>query len=80
MGLVWLILVAIGLSAVSLYYYLQVLKQVFVAAPDPAQSGFHARALQTVVVIVLAVIVVLLGCWPEWFVSKLTAATIVVGL
>jgi NADH-quinone oxidoreductase subunit N len=80
MGLVWLILVAIGLSAVSLYYYLQVLKQVFVAPPDPAQSGFHARALQTVVVIVLAVIVILLGCWPEWFVSKLTAATIVVGL
>jgi NADH-quinone oxidoreductase subunit N len=80
MGLVWLVLVAIGLSAVSLFYYLQVLKQVFVAAPDPAQSGFHARALQTVVVMVLAMIVILLGCWPEWFVSKLTAATIVVGL
>ena len=80
LGLVWLLLVALGLSAVSLYYYLQVLKQVFVAPPDPAQPGFHARALQTVVVIVLAVIVILLGCWPEWLVSKLTAATIVVGL
>lgn len=80
LGLVWLILVALGLSAVSLYYYLQVLKQVFVVPPDPAQAGFQARALQTVVVIVLAVIVVLLGCWPQWLVSKLTAATIVVGL
>jgi hypothetical protein len=29
---------------------------------------------------VRAVIVILLGCWPEWFVSKLTVVTIVVGL
>ena len=31
LGLLWLVVVAIGMSAVSLYYYLQVLKQIYVA-------------------------------------------------
>ena len=80
MGLVWMIVVAIGLSAVSLYYYLQVLKQVFVSAPKPDQGVFKAPPLQTALVSVLTVIVVLLGAWPEWLVSRLTAATLAVGL
>jgi NADH-quinone oxidoreductase subunit N len=37
MGLLWLVVVAIALSAVSLYYYLQVLKQIFVA-PSPSPT------------------------------------------
>ena len=32
-GLLWLVLLAIAMSAVSLYYYLRVLKQIYVADP-----------------------------------------------
>src|SRR5439155_2579509 len=31
LGLLWLVILAIAMSAVSLYYYLQVLKQIYVA-------------------------------------------------
>ena len=33
LGLLWLVILAIGMSAVSLYYYLQVLKQIYVTEP-----------------------------------------------
>jgi NADH-quinone oxidoreductase subunit N len=33
MGLLWLVVLAIAMSAVSLYYYLRVLKRVYVAPP-----------------------------------------------
>ena len=37
-GLLWLVILAIATSAISLYYYLQVLKRVFVNNPPPAIS------------------------------------------
>jgi NADH:ubiquinone oxidoreductase subunit 2 (subunit N) len=75
MDLLWLVILAVGLSAVSLYYYLQVLKQIFVV-PEP-ESGTHlARVpvMQQVVLCVLALMVIGLGCFPEWFLEKLTGA------
>lgn len=79
-GLVWLVLLAIGLSAVSLYYYLQVLKQVFVAPSHADATPFSAPPIQTVLVILLALAVVALGCCPEWFVGKLLGAVALAGL
>jgi NADH-quinone oxidoreductase subunit N len=39
LGLLWLVIFAIAMSAVSLYYYLQVLKQIYVtASPAPTLS------------------------------------------
>jgi NADH-quinone oxidoreductase subunit N len=43
-GLLWLVVLAIATSAVSLYYYLQVLKQIYVVeapvgSPNPQASG-----------------------------------------
>ena len=81
LGLVWLVVLAIGLSAVSLFYYLQVLKQIFVV-PDPAEPRAPEAipALGRVVVVLLALAVIAFGCWPEWFVSKLYAAASLTAL
>jgi NADH-quinone oxidoreductase subunit N len=75
MGLLWLVILAIGLSAVSLYYYLQVLKQIFVASePLTGSQVRSAPVTQQVVLSVLALGVVLLGCAPEWLIQRLTGA------
>jgi NADH-quinone oxidoreductase subunit N len=72
MGLLWLVVLAIAMSAVSLYYYLQVLKQIFVApSPDASTSSGAAPIRQQVVLWVLAVAVIGLGCFPEWLVQRL---------
>jgi NADH-quinone oxidoreductase subunit N len=61
-GLLWLVVLAIAMSAVSLYYYLQVLKRVFVTpGVDESEIGAGWTGL---VVVVLAVGVVVLGCAP----------------
>jgi NADH-quinone oxidoreductase subunit N len=58
-----LVVLAIGMSAVSLYYYLRVLKRVFVVdAIDAAPLTLHPVTLLTLVAIALAV--VLCGCFP----------------
>jgi NADH-quinone oxidoreductase subunit N len=75
MGLLWLVILAIGLSAVSLYYYLQVLKQVFVAAaPADAQPQSSAPVTQQVVLAIVALAVVALGCLPEWLIERVSDA------
>jgi len=62
--LLWLVMFAVAMSAVSLYYYLQVLKQIYVADP-PAEvpSPRPSVALRTAVVI-MAMAVLILGCIP----------------
>jgi NADH-quinone oxidoreductase subunit N len=79
MGIIWLVALAIGLSAVSLYYYLQVLKQIFVAQ---SQTGTSLRTpvVQEVVLISVALAVITLGCMPEWLIQRLTGAMAVAGL
>ena len=75
MGLLWLVILAIGLSAVSLYYYLQVLKQVFVvSAPADAQPQSSAPVTQQVVLAIVALAVVGLGCLPEWLIERVNDA------
>ncbi|MSU35030.1 MAG: NADH-quinone oxidoreductase subunit N [Pedosphaera sp.] len=61
----WLALVAIAMSCVSLYYYLQVLKQVWVGEPLGDTRPAKVSAALTFVVAGLALGVVLLGCAPE---------------
>ncbi|HEX4006864.1 MAG TPA: NADH-quinone oxidoreductase subunit N [Acidobacteriaceae bacterium] len=64
-GLLWLILLAVAMSAVSLYYYLRVLKQVFVAEEGSATTRPIAIPLLTQVTLwIIAILVVLLGCFP----------------
>ena len=74
LGLLWLVILALAMSAVSLYYYLQVLKQVFVVAPPEGAPPLRAEQATAVTIALLAASVVLLGCAPDLLVSKLLAA------
>lgn len=64
LGLLWLVLLAVVMSAVSLYYYLRVLKQAFVAESS-VDAPIRAASLTRVTIWLLAALVVLFGCVPE---------------
>jgi NADH-quinone oxidoreductase subunit N len=65
LGLLWLVLLAIAMSAVSLYYYLRVLKAAWVAADVAAESPAIRTPLVTRLALwLLAALVVILGCLP----------------
>ena len=70
----WLVILGIGMSCVSLYYYLQVLKQVFVVEGDAEARPLAVPFLAHAVVVLLAATVVLLGCVPGWLLDTLHAA------
>src|SRR5206468_6523700 len=65
LGLLWLVILAVAMSAVSLYYYLQVLKQIYIVEA-PAQSLATPVPLSSQIVLtVVALAVVALGCAPN---------------
>ncbi len=74
LGLLWLVILAIAMSAVSLYYYLQVLKQIYVAPAPPAAPEFSVPFASKVVLVLLAAAVVVLGCAPDLLLRWLPAA------
>jgi NADH-quinone oxidoreductase subunit N len=67
----WLVAIGAATSAISLYYYLQVLKQIYVIAPaagvKPLQMNFPAKFA----ILALAVIVIVLGCAPGLLLNHL---------
>jgi NADH-quinone oxidoreductase subunit N len=73
LSLLWLVVVAVATSAVSLYYYLQVLKQIYAVAPPPSSTWSRPAFSAQVAIVMLAVIVVALGCAPELLLGKITA-------
>ena len=78
-GLLWLVILAIAMSAVSLYYYLQVLKQVYVAAaPEGAPALVPATTTRWAVGL-LALTVLALGVTPGLLLEQLVAALKVSG-
>ncbi len=64
LGLLWLVLLAVAMSAVSLYYYLRVLKQVYVADGPADAPAIRVGLVTRVTLWVVAGLVVLLGCAP----------------
>src|SRR5437773_7928115 len=74
LGLLRLVIFAIGMSAVSLYYYLQVLKQIYVADAAADAPGIRATAPFTAAVVLVAMGVVILGCAPDLLLGRLSAA------
>ncbi len=58
-----LVALAIAMSAVSLYYYLQVLKRAYVM-PAADESPIKANPLTTLVLVAIAAAVVVMGCLP----------------
>ena len=71
LGLVWLVVFGIAMSAVSLYYYLQVLKQIYVVDPVENQPPLHVPISTKVVVSLIALSIVLLGCFPNLLLARL---------
>jgi NADH-quinone oxidoreductase subunit N len=61
----WLVVLAIAMSAVSLYYYLKVLKSIYVAAPRDGSTPASKSSFRQAVLCVIALGVVLLGCTPN---------------
>jgi NADH-quinone oxidoreductase subunit N len=58
-----LVALAIGMSAVSLYYYLQVLKRAYVM-PAIDETPIKAHPVTLIVLLAIAAAVVALGCFP----------------
>jgi NADH-quinone oxidoreductase subunit N len=58
-----LVALAIGFSAVSLYYYLQVLKRAYVM-PAADEAPIKAHPVTLAVLLLIAAAVVVLGCFP----------------
>jgi len=80
LGLLWLIVLAIAMSAVSLYYYLRVLKRVYVTPAATNAPAFRTPALTQILLLVLAAAVILLGCAPQLLLRWIDAAIQVSGL
>jgi NADH-quinone oxidoreductase subunit N len=80
-GLLWLVALGLVGSFVSLYYYLLVLKAIFVdepsivAAPSVDRIGIPSDIVQQASVSLLAAAVVLLGVMPNVLASQILAAT-----
>jgi NADH-quinone oxidoreductase subunit N len=74
LGLLWLVILALAMSAVSFYYYLQVLKQIYVTEPSGSAVGAKVSILSQVVLALIALGVVLLGCFPGWLVGPIEQA------
>ena len=79
LGLLWLVIVALGKSAVSLYYYLRVLKQIYVTEPAADAVPVRAPVLSRVVLALLSLAVVVLGCAPNLLIDKLVQAIRLAG-
>jgi NADH:ubiquinone oxidoreductase subunit 2 (subunit N) len=77
-ALLWLVVLGLVGSFISLYYYLLVLRAIFVDAGSltAAQLMAHARSdfLQRATVVVLAAAVVFLGVMPTVLTSPILAA------
>jgi NADH-quinone oxidoreductase subunit N len=59
-----LVALAVALSAVSLYYYLQVLKRAYVM-PAVDETPITAHPITLAVLVAIALVVVALGCFPS---------------
>jgi NADH-quinone oxidoreductase subunit N len=64
LGLLWLVILAIALSAVSFYYYLQVLKQAYVLDAAENAPAIKVPPVTMFALVLLAALVILLGCAP----------------
>ncbi|MFZ3377441.1 MAG: NADH-quinone oxidoreductase subunit N [Chthoniobacterales bacterium] len=73
-GLLWLVVLALFGSLISLYYYLIVLKVIFVDQAAPDASFVDVDPLQRITVSVLAVLVLFFGIVPTPLVARITAS------
>jgi NADH-quinone oxidoreductase subunit N len=73
-GLLWLVALALLGSLISFYYYLMVLKVIFVDNTEPTSPKFRVDVLQKAAIGILALIVLFLGLFPGGLVWKITSS------
>jgi NADH-quinone oxidoreductase subunit N len=73
LGMLWLVIVAVGASAISLYYYLQVLKQIYAVPPPAGAMPLRASRAALFPIALLAALVIVFGCAPGWLLGRLSA-------
>ena len=81
LDLLWLVALAIVMSAVSLYYYLKVLRYVFVSAPEQpdATPTSTLNRPQSVAIDVLALLVLGFGIAPDLIIKFLSEYALLSG-
>jgi NADH-quinone oxidoreductase subunit N len=79
LGMIWLVALAIAMSAVSLYYYLQILKQAYVGRAEMGAPGIRVSLPVLVTLGVAAGGVIVLGCVPGLVLGPWTAALALFG-
>ncbi len=68
--LIWLAVFAVANSAISLYYYVRVIRAMYVEGGDePAGNPIHVDQSAMVAIGVCAGLILLVGVWPSWFVD-----------
>lgn len=73
-GMLWLVLLALLMSAISLYYYLIVLKQAFFANRPDGLQDFAPHPLSTAICLLIAAAIIALGCYPELLLNPIRMA------
>ncbi|MBI1842435.1 MAG: NADH-quinone oxidoreductase subunit N [Verrucomicrobia bacterium] len=73
LSLLWLVLLGAGMSCVALYYYLVVLKRMFVFKPEGRLVEIEVHWMTRAVLGICALIILMLGLFPAWLFDKLTA-------
>jgi NADH-quinone oxidoreductase subunit N len=73
-GLLWLVIVALFGSFVSLYYYLIVLRAIFVDKESVPDTRHTSHFVATATMAVLAAAVLLLGVMPQALVARVIAS------
>lgn len=71
LGLLWLVVLAVAMSTVSLYYYLQVLKRIYVAEASSEPNRIQVPIVSQLALCVIAFSILLLGCAPDLFLAWL---------
>lgn len=72
--MLWLVIIALSASAVSLYYYLQIIKQAYLLPASDDASAITLPSLTTITVVTLAIILLLLGILPGLLIIPIEAA------
>ncbi|HVJ08016.1 MAG TPA: NADH-quinone oxidoreductase subunit N [Acidisarcina sp.] len=79
LSLLWLVVLAVAMSAVSLYYYLQVLKRIYVEHPPADAAPIQVSAFSQIILCLIAIGVVVLGCAPNLLLRFLQSAVAAVA-
>jgi NADH-quinone oxidoreductase subunit N len=73
-GLLWLVVIALFGSLISLYYYLLILKAAFVDGSNTSGFAFRPDLLTRLAIVVLALAVLLLGIFPASLLNRILAS------